>query len=175
MAMKPCKECGQEISSDAKICPSCGKDQRNFFIRHKFLTLIGVIVGGDGEQPATSSKQSTSNETTQQEQPKPDPMVISVAKLVEDLENNALNASNTYTDQYVEVTGTLSNIDSGGDYFSLEPSRDSFTFTNVQCFINEEHLDTVANFAANQQVTVVGTITSVGEIMGYSIDVETIK
>lgn len=27
MALKKCKECGQEISSDAKICPNCGKMQ----------------------------------------------------------------------------------------------------------------------------------------------------
>jgi endogenous inhibitor of DNA gyrase (YacG/DUF329 family) len=25
MALKPCPECGKEISSSAKVCPSCGK------------------------------------------------------------------------------------------------------------------------------------------------------
>ncbi len=29
MAIKTCKECGKEISSSAKKCPNCGKDQRN--------------------------------------------------------------------------------------------------------------------------------------------------
>lgn len=44
MAMIKCKECGEEISSSAKKCPKCGKDQRNFFLRHKILTFIlGVI------------------------------------------------------------------------------------------------------------------------------------
>lgn len=27
MAMKKCKECGKEISKDAKVCPNCGKKQ----------------------------------------------------------------------------------------------------------------------------------------------------
>lgn len=27
MALKKCKECGNEISSDAKVCPHCGKKQ----------------------------------------------------------------------------------------------------------------------------------------------------
>lgn len=28
MSLLPCKECGQEISSDAKTCPHCGKKQK---------------------------------------------------------------------------------------------------------------------------------------------------
>lgn len=40
MAMKTCKECGKEISSGAKKCPSCGKDQRNWFTQHKIITAI---------------------------------------------------------------------------------------------------------------------------------------
>jgi len=44
MALKKCKECGEEVSSGAKVCPKCGKDQRNFFMKHKFITFILVVV-----------------------------------------------------------------------------------------------------------------------------------
>lgn len=44
MAMKACKECKQEISSSAKKCPNCGKDQRNWFMKHKILTFIGAVI-----------------------------------------------------------------------------------------------------------------------------------
>lgn len=44
MGMKKCKECGEEISSDAKACPKCGKDSRNFFKKHPILCVIGIIV-----------------------------------------------------------------------------------------------------------------------------------
>lgn len=44
MALKSCKECNEEISSSTKKCPKCGKDQRNFFMKHKALTIIGAIV-----------------------------------------------------------------------------------------------------------------------------------
>lgn len=42
MAMKICKECGSEVSSKG-VCPKCGKDQRNFFVKHKVVTFIFVV------------------------------------------------------------------------------------------------------------------------------------
>lgn len=44
MATKLCKKCMQEMSSSSKKCPNCGKDQRNWFMRHKILTFLGIIV-----------------------------------------------------------------------------------------------------------------------------------
>lgn len=44
MGMNKCKECGEEVSKDAKACPKCGKDQRNFFKKHPVLCVIGIIV-----------------------------------------------------------------------------------------------------------------------------------
>ena len=42
MALIQCKECSKEISSDVKKCPNCGYDRRNFFMRHKIMTFMGV-------------------------------------------------------------------------------------------------------------------------------------
>lgn len=51
-----CKTCGKEIASGAK-CPGCGKDNRNFFMRHKILTAILAvsILGGIGGSIDSSS------------------------------------------------------------------------------------------------------------------------
>ena len=63
MAMKICKECGTEVSSKG-TCPKCGKDQRNFFIKHKVLTFIlcliilGVAVGATGGKNNSTDKNS---------------------------------------------------------------------------------------------------------------------
>lgn len=189
MAMKACKECGKEISSGAKKCPSCGKDQRNWFAQHKIITAILIIIvlgaigsmsGGGSSKSTATSNQSTANTAntttpTKQDQPKAAPMVVTVDKLVEDLKNNALNASNTYKGKYVEVTGQLSTIDSGGKYFSLAPMNGDFSLTNVLCNITQEQKDTVSKFTSKQKVIVTGTITDVGEVMGYTLKVETIK
>ena len=63
-----CKACGKEIAKGVKKCPSCGKDQRNWFMRHKILSFIGIIValviiggalGGGDEEIATSTGNTT--------------------------------------------------------------------------------------------------------------------
>ena len=107
--------------------------------------------------------------------PKPDPMTVTVDTLMDALDSNALNASNTYKGQYVELTGVLSNIDSSGAYFNLNPLDGRFTFMGVRCTITKDQQATVANFTKEQQVTVIGTITDVGEVMGYTLKVESIK
>lgn len=43
MILKKCKKCGTEVSSGL-ICPKCGKDQRSFFVKHKVITFILIVV-----------------------------------------------------------------------------------------------------------------------------------
>jgi hypothetical protein len=39
MALKPCRECGQDISSKARACPGCGARQST-----SFLGLVGYAL-----------------------------------------------------------------------------------------------------------------------------------
>lgn len=65
-----CKACGKEIAKGVKKCPHCGKDQRNWFMRHKILSFIGVIIlisiiGGiaSGGNNSDTNRTSTSSGT----------------------------------------------------------------------------------------------------------------
>ncbi|MEI6579180.1 MAG: hypothetical protein WCN92_06905 [Eubacteriales bacterium] len=135
------------------------------------IGLIGAIGGGDTEKKTTEPNDSSFTTT----QVTKVPIVVTVDNLVDALNENALKASNTYKGKYVELTGKLSTIDSSGNYFSLGVLHDEFSFDTVLCNIKKEHLNTVENFKSGQEVTVIGTITDVGEIMGYSLDIESIK
>ena len=61
MALRPCKECKREISSDAKACPNCGKKQRaETGLGMGCLVLIGIVVifgliGSLGEHKSETS------------------------------------------------------------------------------------------------------------------------
>ncbi len=65
--MKNCKGCGKELDKSAKICPNCGKDQRNWFMKHKVLTgiLVLIILTTLGGSSGTEETSSTSNANTE--------------------------------------------------------------------------------------------------------------
>jgi hypothetical protein len=75
--MVNCKACGKEIAKGVKKCPHCGKDQRNFFMKHKIITgilvilllaALGGVMGGD-DKPSSggdvSSKEVSSKENVE--------------------------------------------------------------------------------------------------------------
>ena len=98
MAMKNCKECGTEISKGAKICPKCGKDQRNFFGKHKVLVFILVLVvligvaatGGDNANNTVSTGGS----------------IIAQPQEKFTLETSSVTEQNSYT---MYIGGTIKN------------------------------------------------------------------
>lgn len=133
--------------------------------------IIAVSGGGDDKEktPAVNGNTVITTQTTKT------PLVVTVDDLVDALEENALKASETYKGAYLELTGTLTNIDSSGKYFSIGILADDFSLTTVLCNIDKEHLETVMNFKSKQKVTVIGTVKNVGEVLGYTFQVETIK
>lgn len=77
-----CKACGADIAKGVKKCPHCGKDQRNFFMRHKVisiilvLTIIGAIGsalngGGDDKTATTNSTKQDNKNTTESTNTRP--------------------------------------------------------------------------------------------------------
>ena len=178
-----CKSCGKEIGKGVKKCVHCGADQRNFFVRHKVLTVILALfviacvrVIMDPNSGDTSPAQAPAATTASTPAPKAEPMVVTADKLAADMKGNPLNASETYKGKYVEVTGQLASIDSDGKYFSISPMmNDDFFLTTILCNITPEQKATVSKFTSEQKLTVTGTMTGVGEIMGYTMKVEIIK
>lgn len=192
--MTTCKHCGAEIAAGAKVCPQCGgKNKKPLYKRPWFIILIVVILlgavgsagsggqepqegvtaaGSEGKEPQVGDVQST--------QDPQEPEIVytpyEVQTLMDDLQENALKAAQTYEDQYVELTGDLNVVDSSGKYISITPSGDQFAFIGVQCYLkSDEQRDVVMNSAIGDRLTVKGKITSVGEVMGYSLDIDEIS
>lgn len=76
--MKKCKSCQTDIDDKAKKCPNCKSDQRNWFVRHKILTvflaiivlaILGSALGG-GTDSSSSSQTNTASKETEKETPK---------------------------------------------------------------------------------------------------------
>ena len=96
--------------------------------------------------------------------------------LLNDAKNNAAKANKDYKGKYVKiVNGDVFNIESNAKYISIEGS-DPYTLIHVQCYPkNDQVKDAMINLSKGQTVTVYGKITDVGEIMGYSLDMDKIE
>lgn len=46
MALRPCKECKQQISTDAKVCPHCGKRVGTSTASGCLLAILGLFILG---------------------------------------------------------------------------------------------------------------------------------
>lgn len=177
MAMKKCKECGEEISSSAKKCPKCGKDQRNFFMKHPvlytILILIIIAVAGSSGSDTTNTTSTSSGDATITETTEViEYTAIDVDTLNDALENNAAAAKDTYNKKYLEITGRLSNIDSDLSYISIGSTTDEWDFMTIQCFIKDQATkDIVKTLSKDDTIVVRGQITEVGEVLGYTLNI----
>lgn len=186
--LKNCPVCGREMAARAKACPSCGAKNRKPLYRRWWFWLLAVLVIGavgsamGGEDSGeTNSPQQTQQEiagtpeggNSETEEPAVTYTAYSVEQLMDDLRTNALKAESAYQDQYVELTGRLNVIDSDGDYLSIVPENDPFAVLGVQCYLQtEEQLQQVLDMEIDQVITVRGQITSVGEVLGYQLDID---
>lgn len=178
--MTTCKHCGQEIAASAKVCPHCGgKNKPPIYKRWWFIAIIVIIVlaviGGFGSSDSSGSTSSTATSKTAVSSSSSEAAIeytaYTVTELSEDLNSNALKASDKYKGQYVELTGRLSVIDSNGKYISIVDSTDEWAITGVQCYIkNDEQKQVVMDMSIGDEIVVKGKITDVGEVLGYFLD-----
>ncbi len=143
-----------------------------------FILIIAFIIIGaissQGDKGSSTASSTTEKQETKKEVAKTYEKV-EASTLIKTLEGNALKAKNTYKDKYVEVTGYLGNVDASGNYISIDPEEDAMIITGIQAYTtNDEQKKVIAELDKGQKVTVKGKIKDVGEVLGYSIDIDEI-
>lgn len=133
--MKPCKSCGKEISKKAKTCPNCGRDQRNFFMRHKiitgFLILLAIIfigVLGSGEDQSNNNTSSTESENTEQTSTEDNASEESSENEELDKTEFAIGEPAELNGQVVQVTEVTK---SNGNQFDTPSEGNEYVIVNV--------------------------------------------
>ena len=187
--MRVCKVCGKPIAKTAKVCPHCGAKKKG-----KLGLIIGIIIavivifaligGGskktDKPAPNASSAPASEAEAEKQQEEVIEYKEATMLDLTKALDSNAMNAEETYQGQYYKVIGTIDNIDSDGDYISINNGADilseDHSFYSMQCFLkDEEAKNKIRQLSKGDTVTVSGKITEVGEVIGYTMDVDVIE
>lgn len=146
------------------------------------FVLLGVInsdsnSGSSSSSNYSSSSSSSSSSSKQVQEPSKNYAEADIDVLLDEVKSNAAKANKNYKGKYVKIVGgVVKNIESNARYFNLEGSDPYAFLINVQCYPkNSSVKDAMIELSVGQQVTVYGKITDVGEIMGYSLDLEKIE
>ncbi len=202
--MKKCSSCGADIASNAKTCPQCGaKNKKPIYKRWWVyailaLLIIGIAAGGgnnaknsgsdakgstavsDSAGSASNSENNPSAAETEEVEATPEPITYTqynVTDLFDALNSNAMKAEDTFKNQYVELHGFLGTIDSKGKYIGLGAGEDNYDylFQEVQCYIkSDEQKSIIMEKNRGDELIVRGKITTIGEVLGYSLDIDSI-
>lgn len=175
-----CDSCGAEIATSAKTCPQCGaKVKRPITKKWWFwvvvVVIIAAIVGGtsgskSGDKPAPDEPMTPQQPISYTH--------YNVTELFDALKNNAMKAQSDFKDQYVEIEGYLDVVDSDGKYIGVGAAPDNYTYVlqSVHCNIkNDAQKQQIMNINTDSPIVVRGKITSVGEVMGFTLDMDSIN
>ena len=141
------------------------------------FVILGVINSDSSSSNSSSySSSATSNSKQVQESPK-NYAEANIDVLLNDVKSNAAKANKNYKGKYVKIVGgVVKNIESNARYINIEGSDPYSILINVQCYPkNDSVKNAMLELSVGQFVTVYGKITDVGEIMGYSLDLEKIE
>lgn len=129
----------------------------------------GNDLPGDYSSDSQESQDNQAVSSTQYE-------TVDIQDLLDELDANALRAKQTYNGKYIEFSGKLTNIDSSGDYISVSPSNDEWSFDTIHCSVTDKsQLDVISRMNIDDTVTIRGEVTDVGEVLGYFVDIHEIS
>ena len=174
-----CKKCGQEVDKKAVVCPGCGCKIKKPIYKKWWLWVIVAVVaiiigtsGGSNDSTTVSNTDSTSNaaeEITYE--------VVDLQTMFDELDENAMTAETNYQKKSIEFECKIKSFDSDGSYISVEPvGADEWNFSSAMCYIkNNEQKNFLIEKNVGDTITIKGKVKSIGEVMGYSIDIAEVK
>jgi predicted nucleic acid-binding Zn ribbon protein len=180
-----CESCGKPINKKDTICSNCGlvlKRKKPLYKRAWFWLLIALAgIGGGALDDASGSevvnKETAEVTTTEAATVEVTYEIVSIDEMLNELSTNALRAEKLYQDKYIEIEGAIIGFDSDGTYITLQPANtDEYYFISVLCYITSDtQLDLLLDKNVGDIIKIKGKVTSVGEILGYSVDIDEIQ
>lgn len=95
-----------------------------------------------------------------------------VAALLDDLESNAMRAKEDHDDELMQIEGYIDYFDASGGYVTVKAEPSDWAFENIWCDISTDaQREILKDYSVNDCVCLQGKITTVGEIVGYHMDI----
>ncbi len=159
--------------------------KKNWFAKHKIITILivlfvlGSIVSAiNGNNNVVKNNPANNNlvNNTQETEKNIQYTRYEISDMTNDLKSNAMKAQNKYLNQYVEFSGKLDVIDSDGQYVSVRSYDDEYGFDSIHCSLkNNDQRNKIININKGDNITIKGKVKTVGELLGYHVDIIEIK
>lgn len=151
----------------------------------KWIVIIVIVIaaismatkGGNNDSSTGNTESNTASsekkDTKKSEKKKIEYKNVSASELMKALEDNAAAASDKYKGKYLRITGRVSTIDSDCKYITVLPGDDEYAIIGIQCNTqNDKQKNDVKKLSKDKKIVVKGKCTDVGEVMGYSLDID---
>lgn len=144
------------------------------------LGVIGSLTGSGDKNPSSSGSSTTASTTQEKAQAKQKVYNdADINVLLSEAKDNAAAANQNYKGKDVKIIGGhIQNIDSDVKYVTVDGTAAKYTMIHVSCDVdakNKELKDAILKLKKEQNVVVYGTITDVGDIMGYRLKLDKIE
>ncbi|MBQ3114797.1 MAG: zinc ribbon domain-containing protein [Clostridia bacterium] len=173
-----CKKCGNEVDKKAVVCTSCGcKIKKPIYKKWWFWGVIVVIAIAIGASSGGNETTVSNNDNAQNQVEEITYEVVDLQTMFDELDSNAMKAEANYQKKNVEFECKIKSFDSDGSYISVEPvGASEWNFVSAMCYIKN---DTQKEFLIQKNVgdiiTIKGQVKSIGEVVGYSIDIKEVQ
>lgn len=127
--------------------------------------LLAIVIGSVVSCSSNADKNTKNTAIENTEDAETDKFEFTVEEILEALDNyKTSRADNIYNDKHVEIKGVIGSINRSSNYFSLQSISmgDLPPLDNLRCSIKEKHQKAFDNLIEGQEVTISGTIKSVG-------------
>lgn len=117
MAMKECRECKKEVSTEAKACPHCGTTnptqlKKKTSVGMKVLIGFGIFVAAIGFLADYGEKNKATNTTAPTQKAATEQAItVTTAQLFSDYEQNEARADNAYKGKLLSLKARVQSID----------------------------------------------------------------
>lgn len=130
------------------------------------LFVIGLVAGNDDTETEASQniKSSENNVVAEQEAEPVTATPVNASDLFADYDSNEVAADKKYKGQLLEVSGTVSSIDSGLGDSAMVQLETSNQFMHVTAKGNDEFTSAAASLTKGQKITMI--CEGDGEVIG---------
>lgn len=139
---------------------------KKYFLTFTVLTIFAIgFAASDDSETESVSKEEVPTEMEK----------VTVGEMTKVLEENEMRAQKLFSGKWLEITGYLGNMDSEGEYFTLESNSARLFSTDIRCTIPSDKRQTITDklvkMNKGDRIMVKGKVTDMGEIMGYQVSI----